>query len=125
MSEEKTEWIAPLAGGGTVTYDASEQDILLDVFRTMLGSVTKDGGRKRAAGTKPPWYIDQSHEAAIFSHLSKWKHGEIADPDSGTHPLIHLAWRSLAVAYQEIYGKRQPLGVWSPEEKHYLHEIQS
>lgn len=92
----------------TTTYDASEQDILLDVFRTMLGDVTRDGGNKRAAGLKPPWWRDPAHEAAIFSHLNKWKHGEIADPDSGAHPLVHLAWRALAIAYQETYGRRDP-----------------
>lgn len=90
------------------TYDASEQDVILDVFKDMLATVTKDGGHKRAAGTKPPWFRDQTHEAAIFSHINKWKHGEYLDPDSGAHTLIHLAWRALAIAYQETYGKRDP-----------------
>ena len=67
----------------------------------MLRSATADGGRKRSAGLKPSWKIDESHEAAIFSHLNKWKHGEQIDPDSGQHPLVHLAWRALAIAYQE------------------------
>lgn len=91
-----------------MSYDANEQDVVIDTFRQMLWDATKDGGKKRAAGTKPPWYIDQSHEAAIFSHLNKWKHGERKDKDSGAHPLVHLAWRALAIAYQETYGTVDP-----------------
>lgn len=67
----------------------------------MLSSATKDGGKKRASGAKVSWKIDPEHEAAIFSHLSAWKHGVKVDKDSGAHPLVHLAWRALAVAYQE------------------------
>lgn len=78
-----------------------EQREVLSIFTSMLESVTADGGRKRAAGLKPSWKVDTSHEAAIFSHLNKWKHGERADADSGAHPLVHLAWRALAIAYQE------------------------
>jgi hypothetical protein len=89
-------------------YDATEQDIVVKTFAEMLWSVTRDGGKKRAAGTKPPWWRDDSHEAAIFSHLDKWKHGEKADKDSGAHPLIHLAWRALAIAYQETCGQVDP-----------------
>lgn len=92
-------------------YDASEQDVLLGVFIDMLDRVSKDGGNKRAAGLKPPWWRDQAHEAAIFSHISKWKHGELVDADSGQHPLVHLAWRALSIAYQETYGQRDPLTV--------------
>lgn len=89
-------------------YDPSEQDELLDIFREMLAVVTKDGGKKRSVNEKPSWKIDGSHEAAIFSHLSKWKHGEIEDKDSGAHPLVHLAWRALAIAWQEdLYLAKQ------------------
>lgn len=94
------------------SYDASEQEILMQVFKDMLRSATKDGGEKRARGEKPPWWRDLSHEAAIFSHLSKWKHGEFEDKDSGAHPLVHLAWRSLAIAFQETHGMRDPKGFW-------------
>jgi hypothetical protein len=92
----------------TLPYDASEQDIVISVFTAMLRDATKDGGKKRKAGTKPPWWRDGSHEAAIFSHLSKWKHGEVHDKDSNAHPLVHLAWRALAIAYQEEHGKIDP-----------------
>jgi hypothetical protein len=91
-----------------MSYDASEQGVLLDVFRDMLRAVTKDGGNKRARGEKPPWWRDPSHEAAIWSHINKWKHGELVDKDSGVHPLVHLAWRALAIAWQESRGMVDP-----------------
>jgi hypothetical protein len=91
-----------------MAYDASEQDLLLRVFTELLRRVTQDGGNKRARGEKPPWWCDPSHEAAIFSHLSKWKHGERVDKDSGAHPLVHLAWRALAIAQQETVGYVDP-----------------
>lgn len=85
--------------------ETSEQQDVLNTFARMLRDVTADGGRKRAAGDKPrPWWRDPSHEVAIFSHLARWKRGERRDPDSGAHPLVHLAWRALAIAYQEGRG---------------------
>lgn len=80
---------------------ADERDDVLARFTAELAKATGDGSKKRKAGTKPPWYDDDSHEAAMFSHLMKWKRGELADPDSGAHPLVHLAWRALAVALRE------------------------
>ena len=90
-----------VCGPGVSSYDATEQEVVMAAFAALLRSVTQDGGRKRAAGVKPPWYRDTSHEAAIFSHLNRWKHGEKVDPDSGVHPLVHLAWRALAIAAVE------------------------
>ena len=81
-----------------------EQAEILGWFASMLASVTADGGQKRATGLKPSWKVDPSHEAAMFSHLNKWKHGEKVDPDSGQHPLVHLAWRALAIAWQETHA---------------------
>ena len=89
-------------------YDPNEQLVLAEMFAMALRSCTVDGGEKRRAGTKPPWWRDPSHEAAIFSHLNAWKHGVLQDPDSGAHPLFHLAWRALALGIQETYGKRDP-----------------
>jgi hypothetical protein len=89
---------------------ASERETVLSVFTGMLAAATGDGSRKRQSGEKPPWWRDHSHEAAIFSHLNKWKHGERFDKDSGVHPLVHLAWRALAVAYQETEGLIDPEG---------------
>jgi hypothetical protein len=82
-------------------YDPAEQGDILRTFLRMLEQVTRDGGRKRAKGQKPPWWQDPSHEVGLFSHLYKWKRGDKVDPDSGAHPLVHLAWRALAIAYQE------------------------
>ena len=97
-----------MVSGEGMSYDPAEQDTIKRVFADMLASVTKDGGTKRARNEKPPWWRDVSHEAAIFSHLNRWKHGEKRDPDSGAHPLVHLAWRALAIAYQETVGKMEP-----------------
>ena len=70
-------------------------------FAAELRKCTGDGAAKRQKASKPPWYVDPDHEAAIFSHLMKWKKGELVDPDSGAHPLVHAAWRLLAIACQE------------------------
>lgn len=98
----------PLGTTATPIYDASEQDVVLKTFSKMLWEVTKDGGKKRSRGEKPEWWRDKSHEAAIWSHVDKWKHGEKVDKDSGVHPLVHLAWRALAIAYQETKGMVDP-----------------
>lgn len=82
-------------------YWAREREDVLERFTRKLSGATGDGSKKRQAGTKPPWYEDDSHEAAIFSHLNKWKHGECIDAHSGEHTLVHLAWRALAIACQE------------------------
>lgn len=90
--------------GGQVTYNPDEQRIVLTTFVRMLGAATKDGGRKRKAGTKPPWWKDGDHYRGLESHLAKWRDGESIDADSGAHTLVHAAWRCLAIAYQETYG---------------------
>ncbi len=84
-----------------MAYDPKEQDEIMAIFTDMLWEVTKDGGRKRAANTKPEWRVDMDHERGLFSHLYKWKAGMLRDPHSGCHPLVHLAWRALAIAWQE------------------------
>lgn len=83
-----------------------EAQEILDLFRDMLAVPTGDGASKRAKGTKPHWKVDPGHEAAIFSHLAKWKKGEMVDADSGAHPLVHLAWRALAQAWIETNRNR-------------------
>src|SRR4051812_17374855 len=67
---------------------AQERYDLLERFASELEKATGDGSKKRQSGEKPPWYKDDAHEAAIFSHLNKWKHGELVDKDSGAHPLV-------------------------------------
>ena len=84
-----------------LTPEFNEQDDLLQRFTEELRRPTRDGAKKRGLKEKPPWYIDEAHEAAIFSHLTKWKKGELVDPDSGAHPLVHAAWRCLAIACKE------------------------
>jgi hypothetical protein len=69
-------------------------------FYEELKKPTGDGQNKRRTG-KPPWYVDPDHEPAFFRHVAKWKSGEIMDPDSGAHHLVHAAWRLLAIACQE------------------------
>lgn len=85
----------------------NEQETVLAIFTEMLKAVTADGGRKRAAGTKEPWWRD-AHQYALTRHLVRWWQGEQTDPDSGAHPLVHVAWRALAIAYQETKGKVEP-----------------
>jgi len=80
---------------------AAERDDVLDRFVDELAKATGDGSKKRQSGDKPPWYEDTSHEAALFSHLMKWKKGELVDDSSGAHPLVHAAWRLLAIACQQ------------------------
>lgn len=84
----------------------SEQAEVLGYFTEMLVKPTRDGGRKRETAGKPCWKVDKSHEAAIFSHITKWKRGERHDADSGAHPLVHAAWRCLAIAWQEMEEER-------------------
>jgi hypothetical protein len=91
------------------TNPAEERDEVLFEFCILLGDVTRDGSSKRQAGQKPSWKVDPSHMAAVFSHLKKYFAGEIKDPDSGQHPLVHAAWRLLAIAWQDKYSYR---GVW-------------
>jgi hypothetical protein len=95
-------WTHRTMGVGVVTYDPSEQDEVLETFTELLRAVTQDGGRKRAKGDKVSWKVDPGHEAGLFSHLAKWKAGKLIDEDSGTHPLVHAAWRCLAIAYQDM-----------------------
>ena len=44
----------------------------------------------------------------MFSHLNAWKHGVKHDKDSRVHPLVHLAWRALAIAWQETEAELRP-----------------
>jgi hypothetical protein len=98
-----------------------------EIFAEMLKAATGDGAKKRQAGTKPSWKIDPGHETAVFSHLHRWKNGEAVDPDSGAHPLVHAAWRLLAIAFQETHGtvythkhKKEPkLGITAMAEEVY------
>lgn len=78
-----------------------EREDLLWRFVEELEKPTYDGSNKRASGNKPPWYDDDSHWPAVFSHITKYLKGELVDPDSGAHPLVHASWRLLAIACRE------------------------
>ena len=98
----------PVVQGCAVTDWTDERADVLARFTAELAKATGDGSKKRQAGTKPPWYEDGAHEAAVFSHLMKWKRGELVDPDSGAHPLVHAAWRLLAIACRESGNTPKP-----------------
>lgn len=85
----------------------SEAEDVLARFTAELSKPTGDGKQKRARNEKPPWYED-THEAQVFSHIMKWKQGELVDPDSGAHPLVHAAWRLLAIACMETGNVPNP-----------------
>lgn len=84
-----------------MTYDPREQEDIIEAFVAMLRLPTLDGATKRMAREKPPWTIDPGHRDALYRHLKRWEMGEAADEDSGAHPLVHVAWRALALAWQE------------------------
>ena len=81
---------------------SAETDEILRIFGEMLAAPTGDGKNKRDAGTKAHWTVDTTHKDAMLRHLGRWWNGEKVDADSGAHPLVHLAWRALAVAWQEM-----------------------
>lgn len=101
------------------SWEQERQDVLVR-FMSELTKATGDGSKKRQAGEKPPWYEDDSHEGAIFSHLTKWKRGEQVDPDSGAHPLVHAAWRCLAIACAESGNTPSIKTGWDVTE-HYVY----
>lgn len=84
-------------------YDPAEQDDLMKLFIDLLWAVTKDGASKRRAGAKVSWKVDPAHLAGIFSHMDEYFHGRLVDKDSGQHPGVHLAWRWLAIALQDMH----------------------
>ncbi|MGI0013637.1 MAG: hypothetical protein ACREBU_09380, partial [Nitrososphaera sp.] len=69
----------------------AEREALAFVFKSMLARVTADGGRKRRVKLKSPWWQDESHMAAVWSHFRKREMGEMEDLDSGCHPFVHAA----------------------------------
>lgn len=87
-----------------------ERYYVIKTFSDMLKAATGDGSVKRQRGEKPPWWRDDQHMPAVYSHFRKRAMGELTDPDSGAHPYVHAAWRLLAIAYQETYGKVDPEG---------------
>lgn len=83
-------------------YWENEREDVLNRFMHELRKATGDGSKKRQAGSKPPWHEDDSHQTAMFSHLYKYMRGDMVDEDSGADPLVHLAWRALAMACRRV-----------------------
>ena len=92
---------AVLASVDVDSYDPLEQEEIIVTFAEMLRAPTADGGRKREAGTKVPWTVDSEHREKMYKHLRRWESGETVDAESGAHPLVHTAWRALAIAWRE------------------------
>ena len=85
-----------------MAYDPSEQDEIEHEFLKLLRYATKDGGKKRAAGTKVPWKIDPGHLEAFHRHVGRtYLDPGGRDPDSGASHWVAVAWRALALAWQE------------------------
>lgn len=80
----------------------------VELVETLAGP-TADGAAKRAAGTKPHWKTEDAldvHAEAMWRHWRAWAHERGPDPESGAHPLAHVAWRALAVAWLETEAGR-------------------
>ena len=84
-------------------YDPTEQDEIIEMFTDLLRLPTQDGGKKRRAKVKVNWKVDPGHLPGLFSHLDEYFHGRLVDKDSKTHPMVHAAWRCLALALQDIH----------------------
>ena len=79
-----------------------EQHEILGAFADLLAGPTGDGQQKRAAGIKPLWKDDSGHRDAFYRHLGRIEQGERYDSDSGSPSWVHVAWRALALAYQQM-----------------------
>ena len=59
------------------------------------------------------WKVDPDHERGFWSHVAKWRHGDLVDEASGAHPMVHAAWRALAIAYQETHAAQHDSDTWT------------
>lgn len=73
----------------------------LQEANALLAWPTVEGAKKRTGTDRPVWQEDPDHYAAMRRHLARYDAGEKFDADSGCHALVHVAWRCLALAYQE------------------------
>lgn len=89
-----------------MTWTDGEPTEILVTFTGMLAAATGDGAKKRQAGEKVSWKVDDGHWPAAVRHIIRWEGGEKVDADSLAHPLVHAAWRLLAVAHQETEARR-------------------
>ncbi len=85
-------------------WNVTEPLEIAQAFAQLLRSGTADGANKRRAGAKPSWKIDPEHPLKLQNHLTRYYEGDLVDRDSGAHPLVHAAWRCLAIAWQDTTG---------------------
>lgn len=91
-----------------MAYDPAEQDEIEKEFLKLLRLATQDGGKKRAAGAKVPWQIDPTHRDAFHRHVGRaYLDPGGRDPDSGASHWVAVAWRALALAWQETYPEER------------------
>lgn len=82
----------------------TEAEKAVQTFVEGLRKPGQDGNKKRRAGTKPPWQVDE-HVTHFWSHVNKAGISLGPDPDSGANPFWHIAWRACAIAWQiDTYG---------------------
>lgn len=88
-----------------VEYDPVKEQAEIEMeFTKLLRSATLDGATKRRAGQKVPWKVDPSHRDAMLRHFGRYlldPHGR--DNDSGAPHLVAVAWRGLALSWQELH----------------------
>jgi hypothetical protein len=87
-----------------MAYDPKEQVEIEQAFLKLLKSATKDGAKKRKAGEKVSWKFDPGHHAAMRRHYARYVLDPLGtDDDSGAHHLVAVAWRALAIAWQDTH----------------------
>lgn len=80
-----------------------EADEILAEFARLFRPVLADGARKRRPHAWQTATVG-TNVLGIARHWDRWVRGERHDPDSGAHPLVHVAFRALAIAWQETGG---------------------
>lgn len=77
-----------------------EADEIIAEFARLLRPVLADGATKREPHTWQQTTVG-THVLKIARHWDRWVRGERHDADSGAHPLVHVAFRALAIAWRE------------------------
>lgn len=83
----------------------TEADEILAEFARLLRPVLADGATKRRPHAWQTATVG-THALAAERHWARWVAGQRTDPDSGAHPLVHVAFRALAIAWQETHDAR-------------------
>jgi hypothetical protein len=86
------------------SYDPREQLEIEEAFLELLRAATVDGAKKRKAGKKVSWKYDQQHLNAFHRHVGRvYLDPGGVDTDSGASHWVAVAWRALALAWQETH----------------------